>query len=101
MAPPEAEVETFFAQWLDRPGAPILAAEVAGDELVLTQVQEGTPYHLELEVELVRPAGVEELVVDVRERKTKVGLSDGAVTEVRLDPRKRILMWRPAYGERP
>jgi hypothetical protein len=101
-APEEAELEAFFAQWLDRAGAPILEARKEEDELVITQVQAGAPYHLQLEVDLVRASGEEALLIDVRERETRVPLTaEDPVGEVRLDPRQRLLIWRSEYGDRP
>lgn len=106
-APPEAEVEAFLAQWLDRPGAPILDAEwePVGEgeiELRVTQARSGEPYRLRLEVELRHADGVERREIEVRERETRVRLAVGSpVTGVELDPARRLLIWRSEYGERP
>ncbi len=97
----------FLAQWLDRPGAPVIEAEVERDangaQLVVRQVQRGSPYELALEIDLVdAEGGVEARVVDVVERETVVSLAaDARWIEARVDPRHRLLVWTSEYGARP
>ncbi|MCP3918824.1 MAG: M1 family metallopeptidase [bacterium] len=108
-AAPQHDLRTFFAQWLDRTGAPILEvdwfAKTDGSGLVLTltQVQEGAPFAFALDVE-VELAGEGRIVetVDVRERTHTLLLATPERPKgVRLDPESKVLLWRPEYGPRP
>jgi len=103
---PDAELERFFEQWLDRVGAPVLeveweAAGEGGVEVAIMQVQEGPPYLLELEV-AVRGGGEEQVSkVTLGEATTRATLpAPAAPSDVVLDPRHRLLIWEPEYGER-
>jgi hypothetical protein len=107
-APPEAELETFFHQWLDRPGAPVLdmtwKAEDGADGPAARVVirQKGEPYELRLEV-----------VVDADDASMthKIQLSDeeesfllsapGTATGVRIDPRHQLLIGDAVYERDP
>ncbi len=106
-APPEAKLERFFAQWLDRPGAPILDVEwtPAGRrkaEVVVRQVQEGEPYHLRLDVAVDSKKEPRLHTIDIQDGETRVTLKgNGKPTGVRLDPNHRLLIWTPEYGPRP
>jgi len=107
-AGPEAELETFFEQWLDRTGAPELELQWTFSrtdrcglvEGTIRQIQEGEPYHLSVTLALTRsgsPVG-EEHVVELRSRLAEFSLAvDGKVDEIVLDPHHHILMWRPEY----
>ena len=111
-AGPEAELETFFEQWLDRTGAPELELQWTYSptdrgglvEGTIRQIQEGEPYHLPLTLELTRsgsPVGGEH-VVELRSRLTEFSLAvEERVDEIVLDPHYQILMWRPEYRSFP
>ncbi len=107
-APPEAELARFFADWLDRPGAPVLdvtwaAREDAGvPEVELVVRQTGAPYRLLLDVLVESPAGerLTTVVVDGAECVVRVPAA-GAPSAVRVDPEHRLLLWDEAYGARP
>ncbi len=101
-----AGMRRFLAQWLDRPGVPIIEVEIeqgAAPALLLRQVQAGDPYELELEVDLLAEDGsVSTRTVESKERLTRVSLAaGGSWREARVDPRHRLLIWKPEYGERP
>ena len=103
-AAPDAELETFFAQWLDHTGAPVLETswEQASDgaEVTIHQRQTGDPFYLRLDV-LLRLANGEEALhqVQLRDREQRFELSASAtVVGVQLDPRNRLLLWSPQYG---
>ena len=107
-AAPKAELEGFFAQWLDRPGAPLLDVnwESAGEgnraDVIIRQSQPGEPYHLNLDVAVESAVGTRIHTIKVRERETRVTLKcDGKPTDVRLDPNHRLLIWTAEYGPRP
>ena len=105
-AAPEAELARFFADWLDRPGAPVVECEWSAQgalvRVTLRQVQRGAPYRLELELALDSPAGRSLHTLTLDGRETSVELPCDAVpTGVELDPRHRLLLWTPEYGPRP
>ena len=108
-AAPEHDLETFFAQWLDRTGAPILDvdwfARTDGTGLALTlhQVQAGEPFVLALDVEVELADGrslVETLPVRRRTHRFVVE-TPARPKSVALDPDHKLLIWRPSYGPRP
>jgi len=114
-APPDANLETFLRQWLDRPGAPVLdvtwTAEDGAEGPVarVTIQQKGQPYDLSLEVAV--DSGDDSTLHAIRLSKTVQTYSlaaPGHVTGVRIDPNHRLLVWDPAYdrqrtcsGQRP
>jgi hypothetical protein len=106
-ASPDARLETFFAQWLDRAGAPVIdmtweRVDSGGIEVTLTQSQAGETFDLDIELDIVGAAGVETRAVSLIERERTFTLpSESHVDDVLLDPRHRILRWTPEYGARP
>ncbi len=88
----------FFAEWIDRPGAPALrvdsaevVARVGGRavELVLAQVQAGEPYAIEVPVYLTFPSSPEAVRRTVRMTGARQRFSipvDGAPVRVDVDP---------------
>ncbi|MDJ0952583.1 MAG: M1 family aminopeptidase [Acidimicrobiia bacterium] len=107
-AAPAARLDAFFEQWLDRTGAPVLDLDwqPANDDAIdvtLTQRQSGSPYDLDLEIEMsggTGPARTE--IVTLTERTQTFQLeSPHRATVVRLDPHHRVLRWTPEYGSRP
>ncbi len=105
-AAPDAGLPRFFAQWLDRAGAPILECEWTADgnrALVrIRQVQPGEPYHLPLEVAVDTAAGRRVHAVELESRESSFTLaSDAPPTGVELDPRHRLLIWTDDYGPKP
>lgn len=106
-AAPDARLERFFEQWLDRPGAPVLDLDwsAAGSDSVdvtITQRQAGEPYELDLEIEMagVGPPRVATITVAAREQTVRLE-SPFRTNVVRLDPNHRVLRWTPEYGSRP
>lgn len=112
VAAPSADLEPFFAQWLDRTGAPILdvdwwATRNHGDRgvrLELIQTQEGEPFTIDLDVAIELDSG-ERLVetISVAGHVTAVDIATGEARalNIELDPDRRVLIWRPSYGPRP
>ena len=80
----------FFAQWVARPGIPLLAASVAGSagdrSLVVEQLQPGEPYRLSVEVELRGTGGPVRRVVALEGARAEVPLELDGPVEVLLDP---------------
>jgi len=108
-AAPDHDLDRFFSQWLDRTGAPIFDVdwhaniEGLGLLLELTQIQEGEPFFLELEVEIELIDGRTELsqvVIDSESDIFEIETTARPV-KVRLDPERKLLIWRPEYGPRP
>ena len=104
-APRSTRLERFFAQWLDRAGAPSLTAEwEATDDgqvvLTVSQVQEGEPYDLDLELDLLTSEGPQRFALELRQRHARLELSvAGEVTGVLLDPDQRLLIWKSQYDK--
>jgi len=107
-AAPDAGLEAFFEQWLEQEGAPLLALDWTprdggGVTVDLRQEQAGEPYALDVELDVVPAEGpptVHVVRLDQRNQAFELAI-DGAPTEVRLDPRHRLLRWTPEYGPRP
>jgi hypothetical protein len=106
-AAPDADLERFFADWLDRTGAPVL--DVAwepgkgGDVVVqIDQVQEGGPFGLWLDVAVDGTEGTRLWRVPLTDSVHRVTLAAaGTPTGVRLDPHDALLIWKKQYGLRP
>jgi aminopeptidase N len=80
----------FFAQWVARPGLPVLSASVAegGGRRILRieQLQPGDPYRLAVEVELRGADGSERRTVEMDGRVAELPLDLEGPVEVLLDP---------------
>ncbi|MGH7724513.1 MAG: hypothetical protein ACREOU_03715 [Candidatus Eiseniibacteriota bacterium] len=106
-APKETELERFFSDWLDQQGAPVIdskwtATPDGAVEVVLTQAQKSAPYALDVEVAITGEQGERRHVIKLRERTARSRFTpSGKVTDVRLDPDHRLLIWDPKYGPRP
>ncbi len=107
-AAPDAKLERFFAQWLDRGGAPILDAtwkpsKDGAFEIELSQVDTTDPFHLDVEIEISFADGeTRRETIELRgARATTVIRTEAAIERIRLDPDRRLLIWREAYGPRP
>jgi aminopeptidase N len=80
----------FFAQWLGRPGHPVLEAEASPGEdgstdVVVRQVQPDEPWRLDVEIEIRGEEGSRRERVELGGREARLQLSEG-VREVVLDP---------------
>ncbi len=108
-AAPEHDLKTFFAQWLDRTGAPIFdidwfaRTDGSGLTLTLTQVQEGAPFVFALDVEVELADGDRTVeTLQVREGAQAFVIKTPARPKsVSLDPDNKLLIWHPGYGPRP
>lgn len=106
-AAPDARTEEFFAQWLDRAGAPVIDLDWwsidRGKGVSITVTQRGEPYTMPLEVAVDLKSGASKLfTLDVAKRRQTFELETGErPVAVRLDPNRRALVWRPEYGSAP
>jgi len=105
-APKSARLERFFSQWMDCPGAPSLTAEWESTDdgqvvLTVSQIQEGEPYDLDLELEVQTSEGPQRHTLELRQRHARLELTvAGEITGVLLDPDQRLLIWKPQYDDR-
>lgn len=108
-AAPDRGVHEYFQQWLYGRGAPVLNLDWwsvdrgRGVEVTVSQLQPGEPLRFPLEIEVgLRGGGTERRKLRVSERTEKFHLEVPARAEsVEIDPDRRLLVWRPAYGPRP
>ena len=69
--------------------------------LTVSQIQEGKPYDLDLEIEVQTSEGPQRHALELREREARLELTvAGEVTGVLLDPERRLLIWKPQYDKR-
>ena len=106
-APSTASLETFFDQWLDRLGSPVLDVEWSQDgdgEAPAARIeirQRGEPYDLRLEIAVDSGSGSVLHEVELsKQAQTYVLHAAGPPTDVRIDPNHRLLLWDPDYGPR-
>ena len=93
-------LDAFFAQWVDRAGAPEVRVESArigpGDgqlKLQVTLTQSAPPYELRVPIEIVGPQGPRTHVIELDHRRQTVEIALAAMPEgLRLDPELRL--WR-------
>jgi hypothetical protein len=105
----DPSVAPFLAQWLDRPGAPVLRAEWwsapdgKGIEIQVEQLQDGPAFVLPLDVSVSMKDGeTARHTLSLKEKSARFTLTTSArPLELRLDPDHAVLMWRPEYGPRP
>ncbi|MCP4290793.1 MAG: M1 family metallopeptidase [bacterium] len=105
---PDHDLEPFFAQWLDRTGAPrIEVAWTMADnnqvQIDLKQSRDYPPFNLDLELELIGEDGSKTReTIRVSEYDTTVHLNVPAkIDEVVVDPDRDYLLWRPSYSTVP
>jgi hypothetical protein len=107
-AAPDQKLDQFFEQWLDRPGAPVLSTDLRGGadgatEVWIEQAPGERPFQLDLDVRLNFEGGEHEIVsVAIEQESQRVHTVHGKkVVDVELDPDRKLLIWRPAYGPQP
>ncbi len=109
-APPEARLEAFMDQWLEREGAPVLEVDWAaadgrsGPQVEVQIAQSGAPYELILEIAVDGTNGTNPHLVELTENEQTFWLaSPGSPQDVRIDPQHRLLIWHEdaGYGPQP
>jgi hypothetical protein len=87
------DVWPILRPWIEEDVTPDIQAFVEGGRLRL--VQAGPVFNLPLEVELATPSGPVRRTVALNARQEVIDITDmGAVSAVRLDPERRLLMRR-------
>lgn len=107
-AAPDKQLDRFFKQWLDRPGAPVLSVDLRDGpqddtEVWIVQTPMQPPFQLDLDVRInFADGGVETKTVQLEQQEQRIAtFHDREVREVELDPDRKLLIWRPAYGPQP
>lgn len=105
-AAPEHDLETFFAQWLDRTGAIEIDATFTASHRTVDLLLEQTgdePFDFDLVVDLELADGTtqrERVAVSGRETRARFAIS-ALLADAELDPDRLLLMRRAAYGAMP
>lgn len=103
-APGDTGLSDFFAQWLDRPGAPVLdltwALRVGGQPGITVRIaQRGARFRMPLELAVDGSSGSVIHTVQISDSvHTFEFASPGTPSGVRMDPGHRLLLWRPEFG---
>jgi hypothetical protein len=92
------DLHAFFAQWLDRRGAPSIGVQTAsasaagkGYRIDLMLTQRGTPYALRLPIAVQTDRGVEEKIVRVQAREQALVLETAErPRSMTIDPQLRV-----------
>jgi aminopeptidase N len=89
------ELTWFFDQWLYRPGIPLLQTSTAvqNNEFTLTVKQQGKPYRLTLEVDIVAKDGevIRQCFNISKKEETFTALIKGSSAQFTLDPDTKLL----------
>lgn len=102
--PDDTGLQTFFAQWLDRAGAPELHAAwtQAAGRVRLRLTQHGDPYDLRVPVRIRSTVGTADTLLHVRQASEDFEVPvTGQVTGVELDPEHSLLLWHSRFGPPP
>jgi hypothetical protein len=105
-APASADLARFFADWLDRSGAPVLdvrwsAAPTSGTTPMVrvTLAQRTRPYRIPLDVDVESRAGTRRTRVLLRDSVQSFDLpARETPTAVRIDPEHHVILWEPRFG---
>jgi hypothetical protein len=107
-APGDSGLEQFLGEWLDRTGAPIVFLDVVnawdsvGLKTRLTFTQLGDPYSLDVDVEMVDDAETHLRAFHIQGPITTVTVAgSGRTQRAVLDPKRKLLLWRPEFGPIP
>ena len=106
--PADTGLARFFADWLERPGLPVLDVSwraergADGPAARVTLRQRTAPYRLPLAIAVDGAAGTRTHRVLLADSVATFRLaSAGAPTGVRLDPEHRLPLWERAFGPVP
>ncbi|MEM6327411.1 MAG: M1 family aminopeptidase [Bacteroidota bacterium] len=94
------DVRPFLAPWVENERVPDLRARVEGSKVVLEQVQEGLPYLLDVDIDVVAAGDTSRVTVPLRGLRGQAPLPlDTTVDALVIDPARRWLI-RRHRGER-
>lgn len=92
------ELGWFFAQWLERPGCPVLRVTPRAGSVVVEQLQDTAPYRLRLPFAWKDARGrAHRATFDVTARRVELRLPGARVETIVFDPDVEVL-YRPAGG---
>jgi aminopeptidase N len=84
------DLRWFFAQWLDRPGCPVLKVTAQEGGIAVDQVQQGEPYRFRLRLRWKTGGKQQEQVFTVRDRREVLEVA-GPITGLAVDPEVELL----------
>jgi aminopeptidase N len=84
------DLRWFFAQWLDRPGCPILKVTAQEGGIAVEQVQQGEPYRFRLRLRWNGAGKQQEQVFVVRDRREVLEVA-GPIARLAVDPEVELL----------
>jgi hypothetical protein len=106
--PRDSGLAQFFAQWLDRSGAPMVevtwepVGQRARPGIRVHVRQQGDVYHLPLELVVDGTAGMVRHTMQISDSVHSFEVdAPGLVTRVRVDPDHKLLLWRSEFGPPP
>ena len=99
--PRDTGLVTFFEEWLDRTGAPVIDVKsTSAGRVTLTQF--GNLYTLDVPLRLYASGGITDTVLHIAERTRVYQVRpNGALRRVDLDPEDELLLWKPRFGPPP
>jgi aminopeptidase N len=102
------DIKTFFAEWLDRAGAPSIglqwrqAGSDAAPTVAVTITQQSDVYHVPIRIVVVTASDTTTHLVRLTRAEEVFSFPVGArPSAVLLDPAHDVLRWEPAYGPAP
>jgi hypothetical protein len=107
-AAPDKQLEPFFSQWLDRPGAPRFDVQWLDlvdhhFEITLRQLQKEEPYRFPIDIELTLSDGsTSRKNAQVQDRETTIICTSATgISKIVPDPDRNLLIWRSEYSMSP
>jgi len=98
--PGDTGLVTFFSQWLDRTGAPVVRTSYRGAVVTVTQTE--PLYQLALPVRVSGTTGTLDTVLFLhRAQHTLEARKIGTIRSIEIDPDHRVLVWTPQFGPPP
>lgn len=89
----EVEIEDILVNYSESPKTVTVMLNQEQEELYDLSVEIGIDYYY-------KPTEIKKLTLSERDKNVSFEV-EGYVKDVTLDPGRRILMWRPAYGPKP
>lgn len=100
--PADTELPEFLAQWMDRPGMPVVEPSWSSRRLgEVTFSQRGDPYVLDIPVRVRGALRTLDTTLHIGKRVETFALPVGAIRSVELDPEDELLLWKERFGPPP